>query len=253
MSELAAARRALESVPGWRDASVSRLEGGLSNVAYLVQRDDARAILKLDRSPRTGPYNSRVAEATTQAAAAERGLGGRVIHVDDALLLTEYVEGTPWTRQMLGDPARLRELALALRQLHRLPLTGRTFDAKVAARGYFEQLGDADPVIAERCLRTVLESSAPGNLCCCHNDLVVENIIAADDIRFIDWEYAADNDPLFDLATVIAHHELPGTAAELLLDTYFEGDGSRWLPALARQERLYDALNWLWRESRGRI
>ena len=35
--------------------------------------------------------------------------------------------------------------------------------------------------------------------CCCHNDLVVGNIIAAPEIRFLDWEYACDNDPFFDL------------------------------------------------------
>ena len=253
MSGSDAARRALDSIPGWRGARLALLEGGLTNTAYLVERDETRAVLKLDTEARTAPLNSRVAEAAVQSAAAERGLGGKVIHVGDTLLLSEFVEGATWTRSMLGDPARLSDLADALRRLHSLPLTGQSFDAKSAAQDYFEQLDDADPAIAERCLKTVLESPAPANLCCCHNDLVVDNIIDADGIRFIDWEYAADNDPLFDLATIVAHHELSGAEAEHLLDAYFDGHGARWLQRLAEQERLYDSLAWLWRESRGRI
>ena len=93
----------------------------------------------------------------------------------------------------------------------------------------------------------VIESMRhPGNLCFCHNDLVAENIIAAPDVMFLDWEYACDNDPLFDLATVVAHHELSNRQADLLLDAYFEGDGARWRRHLADQERLYDSLRWLW-------
>ena len=66
------------------------------------------------------------------------------------------------------------------------------------------------------------------------------------DIRFLDWEYACDNDPLFDLATVVAHHGLNDRQAGVLLDAYFDGNGGRWRNALTSQMRLYDALNGLW-------
>ena len=99
----------------------------------------------------------------------------------------------------------------------------------------------------------MLETRAPGNLSFCHNDLVPDNILDAGGIRFIDWEFACDNDPLFDLAAVVVHNELSTEQAALMLDAYFEGNGARWVDALAVQERLYDALVWLWRESRGRI
>jgi Ser/Thr protein kinase RdoA (MazF antagonist) len=185
--------------------------------------------------------------------AAAEGLATHVLHVSDTILLSEFAEGTVWTRQHLRDDERLVDLAHALRRMHRLPLSGRTFDAREAARLYFDNLGHVDAGIAERCLQTVLETGAPGNLRFCHNDLVTANIVEAGGVRFIDWEFACDNDPLFDLATVVADNELSTEQTERLLDAYFDGDGARWERQLAAQQRLYEALAWLWRESRPRI
>ena len=90
----------------------------------------------------------------------------------------------------------------------------------------------------------------PRNLCCCHNDLVAANIIATPAIRFLDWEYACDNDPFFDIATVVAHHRMPDERAHFLLDAYFDGDGTRWRDYLTTQVRFYNALLWLWLNTR---
>jgi thiamine kinase-like enzyme len=99
---------------------------------------------------------------------------------------------------------------------------------------------------AEGHLAVVESAPGPMNLCCCHNDLVAENIIATPDIRFLDWEYACDNDPLFDLAVIVAHHGLSDGQARVLLDAYFDGNGDAWRRQLGVQVRLYNALNWLW-------
>jgi len=240
----------LETIPGWESASFRRLDGGLANDTYLVERDGARAVLKIDAEPREPPLNTRAQEAAVQKAASAEGLGSRVLHVSDTVLLSEYADGNVCASGDFDDDRRLEELAGALRRLHSLPLTGRVFDAARAAARYFESLGDADPVIAERCLKTVTETGAPSNLCCCHNDLVADNIIGSDGIRFIDWEFACDNDPFFDLATIVVEHQLSTEQVVRLLDAYFDGDGASWQRQLAVQERLYEALAWLWRESR---
>ena len=54
--------------------------------------------------------------------------------------------------------------------------------------------------------------------------LVAGNIIATPAIRFLDWEYACDNDQFFDLATVVAHHDLSDDRADFLLNAYFDGN-----------------------------
>ncbi len=241
----------LAGIPGWERADAIPLQGGLTNRAYLVDRAGERAVLKVDAATRRDPFGTRKDEGAAQAAAAHIGLAGAVIHADDTTLLVEYVDGTVWERDSF-DEQSLAALAEALRRLHALPLTGRTFDARRAAQRYAGDVGDADPLVAERCLATIEAMPVPHNLCCCHNDLVAENIVSTPSLKLLDFEYACDNDPLFDLATVVAHHELSSAQADFLLDAYFDGDGQRWMPKLVEQERLYDALNWLWRASRPR-
>jgi thiamine kinase-like enzyme len=240
----------LAGIPGWENAGIRDLDGGLTNRTWLVEAHGERAVLKIDDVPRTLPFNTRRDEARIQTIAAEAGLANRVLTVTDTVYLSEYVDGHVWTPADLDNDKNLARLGRALRQIHALPLTGRVFDARAAARGYASHIDVADPDLLRRSLGVVDAMPAPFNLCCCHNDLVAGNIIATPEIRFLDWEYACDNDPLFDLATVVAHHDLSDDRADVLLDAYFDGDGGRWLERLQMYERFYVAILWLWRESR---
>jgi len=240
----------LSSVPGWEDASLSELDGGLTNRTYLVEAGQRRAVLKIDDAPRSEPFNSRQGEAQIQTMAAGQGLASSTLFVSDTVYMTEYLEGIVWSINCLEDTAKLDKLTAALRKLHGLPLTGRVFDAMGSARDYVQRMKDADADKVNECLRTIEAGPRPHNLCCCHNDLVVANIIDTPEVRFLDWEYACDNDPLFDLATVVAHHKLTTEQSDYLLDSYFDGDGKRWREQLARQASVYDALLWLWEASR---
>jgi thiamine kinase-like enzyme len=78
----------------------------------------------------------------------------------------------------------------------------------------------------------------------------VANILNTPETRFLDWEYACDNDPFFDLATIVAHHDLSEAQRNTLLDAYFDGNGARWHEQLARQSDVYAALLYLWEQSR---
>ena len=261
----------LKDLPGWEGASVEELEGGLSNSSYLLQKGDSKAVLKVDHALRDAPLNSREQEARVQRAANAEGLAGDVLFVSERLILTEYVEAPVWTSDDLLQKENLANLAQTLKRVHALPLTGRTLNALEAARIYIRELHnrEADPIMTKQCLETIrrfrappnvccchndLETirrfRAPPNVCCCHNDLVVANIVGSSEIRFLDWEYACDNDPFFDLATVVAHHRLEPALADYFLDAYFEGDGARWRSQLERQQELYDALAWLWEATR---
>jgi thiamine kinase-like enzyme len=236
----------LATIPGWHGASFRELPGGLTNRTLLVEKNGRRAVLKIDPAPRTRPYNSRREEARIQERAAAIGRANSVLYVDDTVLLAEWADGQVWTSTYFEDDENLRILAQALRDVHGLPLTGRVLELPVAARQYAVQLGAADADVAERYLGIIESAPGPMNLCCCHNDLVAENIISTPQVRFLDWEYACDNDPLFDLAVVVAHHGLSDRQAGVLLDNYFDGDGSSWREPLEMQRRLYDALYWLW-------
>jgi thiamine kinase-like enzyme len=238
--------QALAIIPGWGGASYRELPGGLTNRTLLVEKEGRRAVLKIDPAPRKAPYNSRPDEARIQVRAAAIGRATRVLHAADTVLLSEWAEGEVWTRDQFDDDENLERLGRALREIHGLPLTGRTFDAVAAARLYAGRVNAADREAARQHLAVVESAPAPTALCCCHNDLVAENIISAPAVRFLDWEYACDNDPLFDAAVVVAHHGLSDRQAGILLDACCDGDGGSLRKRLGSQVRLYDSLNWLW-------
>lgn len=254
MSQKQTPESVLAGLSGWENATISELSGGLTNRTLLVECDGRRAVLKIDEVPREAPFNSRKTEAQIQTTAVEHGLANAVILVTDTVYMTEFVEGVIWSNDCLEENANLDNLAAALKRLHALPLTGRTFDGVRAGREYIQCITasnvnvDADKV--NECLRIIEAAPRPLNLCCCHNDLVVENIVNTPEVRFLDWEYACDNDPFFDLATIVAHHGLLPVQSDYLLDAYFDGDGQRWREQLARQARVYDALFWLWQTAR---
>jgi thiamine kinase-like enzyme len=239
----------LAQIPGWQDASAVRLSGGRNNHTWLIEVAGRKAVLKVDKSPRGEPFNSRSGEAQIQSRAANAGLANKVLHVTETIYVTEYASGVVWSAGSLDDDVNLDKLAAALKRLHALPLTGRVFDARGAARTYVGQI-DGNAAMVRDCLARIDAMPLPQNLCCCHNDLVAANIICVPEVRFLDWEYACDNDPFFDLATIVAHHRLSAERANYLLDAYFDGDGARWRCQLQRQAEFYDALLWLWEASR---
>ena len=68
----------------------------------------------------------------------------------------------------------------------------------------------------------------------------------------IDWEYAGDNDPLFDLASVIGYHDFDHQRQLHLLSAYAGAVTAELQEQLADQLRLYDAIQWLWLATRHR-
>ncbi len=235
----------LASIPGWERAEIEPLAGGLMNRAYLVAGRHGKAVLKVDDSPQVLPRNTRAEEAQVQTAAHKASLAGGVLYHDDRCYLAEYVPGTVWTDADMLDTGRLEALGRALRRLHRIPPVGRTFNAVAAANGYAARIdGQADTVAVH--VETIAAVESAGDARFCHNDLVAANIVSTPDLKFIDWEYACGNDPLFDLATVIVHHGLDEPRVDALMRTYAGGDWSGDEVRLAEQSRLYKSLLWLW-------
>ncbi|MBT8103611.1 MAG: phosphotransferase [Gammaproteobacteria bacterium] len=250
MSDLRGRDEVLRTVPEWQGATWTELKGGQTNRAWLLEKSGRKAVLKFDGQPREAPYNTRIEEGVIQAAAAKAGLAGAVLLAEQQIYLTEYIEGTIWNPACLDHEAKFEQLATALRRIHSLPRSGRPFDSLGAAIRYVETIEYPDENLVALCLGVVKNTRLPNYLCCCHNDLVAGNIITAPDLKFLDWEYACDNDPMFDLATLVEHHELNEGQARALLDAYFDGSGERWYPQLLEQQRLYLALSWLWLASR---
>jgi len=255
MNDTREAETLLRAIPGWSRcrATLTRLPGGLNNRTYRV--DAARGSWVLRVATRVDPTGQRdfELELKIQQLAAGKGLAPRIEFSDPAsgLMLCEYLPGRVLAPRDLEDRAVLRELATLLRRLHQLPRCGKAIDAVKAVRRYRAALDDGPSIaFADRCVAIVEVTPPAERLCCCHNDVVAENLVAGDTLKLIDFEYARDNDPLFDLACVIGWHNLDDTIARYLLDSYAGGLSSAQLERLEIERRRFDAIQWLWLAAR---
>ncbi|MCI0517747.1 MAG: phosphotransferase family protein [Woeseiaceae bacterium] len=256
MSGQLTVREAIDRIPGWdrHDVLVEELHGGLTNRTFRATRQGTAFVLRLDAA-HTGTFLlDRRLEALINSNAADAGLAPRVIFADPAagILVSEYLHGTLWSRQSLDDHGNLVALGELLRRVHDLPLSGTRLDRHAVARHYARKLGSsAGPyAFARRCEEIIAGVPPSGDVCCCHNDVIAQNIIAVPQLRLLDWEYACDNDPLFDLASLIGFHDLGKAPAGVLLDAYSGGADGELREYLEMQLRIYDAIHWLWLANR---
>jgi thiamine kinase len=259
MSASLSPAQALTRIPGWDvDNSTWReSKGGLTNRSYLVEQGGDAFVLRLD-AEHTSVFNlDRKSETEIVAQAAAAGLAPEVVFADadEGILLCRYLPGQTWNRSDLDDDANLEALAELLRRVHDLPTSGENFDPNAVAKRYTQNL-EARPglhAFASRCQRIIADLPTNGEFRCCHNDVVAANVIADPELKLLDWEYACDNDPMFDLASLIGFHNLGEDRQSLLLNAYAGGQDAELAERLGIQVRLYDAIQWLWLANRQMI
>lgn len=235
----------------------TELAGGLTNRIYRVEREDQKCILRLDAN-HTYLYDfDRRLELSILEQAADRDLAPEAIFsdVDAGILLSTFIPGRTWEVSDLDDTTNLEALSALLHEVHALPACGSVFDASRVARRYVENLTSHDDLqdFGVRCQEIIDDIEKSGVTCCCHNDLIVENVISGSRLMLLDWEYACDNDPLFDLATLISYHDLSDKKAQDLLSAYAGSTNPAMKELLDEQVRLYDAIQWLWLANRHMI
>lgn len=248
--------QAVAMVPGWDPAAVTieELPGGLTNRTYRVRHEDQSFVLRLHTLATGAVFVDRSCEPAILAAAARAGIGPEVVFADTGagVLVTRYLPGRAWNDADVRSPAGLEKLAGLLQDAHALPPCGRRADLPAAAASYREVLAGREALHAfADCCVDIVDAAATGEqTVCCHNDVVAANVVEDDRLRLIDWEYACDNDALFDLASVIGFHDLDGRLSARLLQAYAGGIGGELRGRLAEQVRLYDAIQWLWLAAR---
>lgn len=251
MSARLSAEEALSRIPGFGGADIVRqVHVGFTNRSFVIASGGCEFMLRLD-AEHTGTFGlDRHTELKIHQQAARKKLAAEIIFADleSGILLCEYLPGPVWERSSLGDSRKLDLLATLLREVHSLPASGVSLDASAAASRYAATASENPGLrsFAARCVEIVRKNPAAGPLACCHNDVVAANVIGTSALKLLDWEYASDNDPFFDLASPIAYHHLGRKERETLLDSYTGGSDPEASERLDLQVRLYDALQWLW-------
>jgi thiamine kinase-like enzyme len=259
VSKLLTAGDAIALIPGLEadNVTVSELHGGLTNRTFKVISGDNTFVLRLD-AEHTRHFNlDRIVESTIVREASAEGLAPELVYADpeNGIQLSRYLQGSAWLSGDVVDPDNIDALCDLLRRVHALPVSGVRFDAASIARRYAANLADRQDLhtFAVHCEEIVASVPVTETIVCCHNDVVAQNVIATPALILVDWEYACDNDPLFELASLIGYHNLDAEIAERLLISYNGCADAALRERLGGQIRVYDAIQWLWFANRHRL
>lgn len=238
-----------QDVPEWK-----LVNAGLTNHTFFIRHEGRRLVLRIDTEGAAILGLDRVTELAVLQRASRAGLAPDVVFADPAagLLVCKYLQGRALDATDLTLPVILEALAGALRDVHELPACGTSFAASAAAARYVD-IVRSDPdlhAFALSCATSIAAIPAIGDRRCCHNDIVAGNVILDPArngrLHLIDWEYACDNDPFFDLASLIGYHDMAAAPADILLSAYTDGTDAEARDRLQLQLRLFDLLQWLW-------
>jgi thiamine kinase-like enzyme len=233
------------------------LTGGLTNQNFRVEVEGRFYVARLSSPSGALLAINREAEFRNSTAAAASGAAPTVAGYSAAagVLVVEWVEGRTLADADLRDVGTLRRVAEACRRLHGGPRFVNDFDmfdiqrrylAVVQERGFRmpERYLDFMPAVDRigRALAVRPEPTVP-----CNNDLLPANLI--DDGRriwLIDYEYAGNNDPCFELGNIWSEADLSLDHLEELVAAYY-GRPSRSRVARARLLGLMSKYGWtLW-------
>jgi thiamine kinase len=209
-------QEALAQVPGATaggEVRVQPLAGGATNATFRVGTVRGAFVVRLHQSYSADLGVDRRREAVLHQAAAVAGLASRVLAADPQgrFLVTEFIEGAPWQARDMEDETRLGALAQSLSELHALPAPAvpRLDLGDLLARHVAGIAGQDAGVARElkpRLARAADILARQADACIVHGDLSHGNLIGADPLRLIDWEYATVADPLADLACLAAYY-----------------------------------------------
>jgi aminoglycoside phosphotransferase (APT) family kinase protein len=255
----------LQHVPGCEngDAPYSQelIGGGKVNRSFLVRTRSGKFVVRLNENVAADPGLDREREILLHTAAANAGIAPHIIYAcpDRSCLITDYLDGRLWTPHYFSRMRDLRALGMRLRTLHAVtPPPAVRFDPIVAARRYAEAVVRNEPYEEER-MRSLLERGtealqrsgcAQRGVSIVHSDLHHGNVLTADRVYFIDWEFAQVGDPLLDLACIMAYYPRAVSHAGLLLNASGLDERGATPAMLAELTSVFNLLTYLWYRAR---
>jgi thiamine kinase-like enzyme len=228
----------------------SRLPGGLTNRNYKVVTAGGRQlVVRLSSAQAALLAIDRDAEFANSTAAAAAGVAPSVLAYapDLGALVIDWIEGRTFDATDLDDSATLALVATTCRQLHAGPRFASDFDMFALQRRYLDLVVSSgfrlpasylDFLPQVNAMREAMAVQNRGTVPC-HNDLLAANIMASGDslslnrLWFIDFEYAGNADPCFELGNIASESHLSDERLAELVAAYF---GSESTSKLARAQ-----------------
>ncbi|MDP6376469.1 MAG: choline/ethanolamine kinase family protein [Pseudomonadales bacterium] len=231
----ALAHRVCALIPEWRESQLTGFEylvDGYSNANYRFMHDGLPYVVRIPSY--TQPFVDRALESRVLRDLPE-GLPPAVCAYDtsDGAMVTRWVEGNLMAEERALPAAQLARQLLEFHE--RLPDFTRNYDPLALVRTYLEGIETPQWIVdlASRPWRPV--GARP-----CHNDLNPWNIIVGDEQTWtvLDWEFAAMNDPLFDMVSLVLGSGLD--------EDYAQACAAAYIGASPQAARLSDCIEAFW-------
>jgi thiamine kinase len=262
MSPAEIAARAL-GIESRQVKSVEVLRDGLTNDSWLVRTSSDAVVVRVSNPHAHALQVDRLAEARILEFVHKAGIGPEVLLCDTQRhwLVTRYL-GPTCSAADLHDPGRIARLGALLQRLHSLSAPAGVEVVKWSSvmADYVATLatlgrGDAlDAGLHDRAEALVSELEATSDAQrLCHNDVHYLNLIDAESLRLIDWEYAGMGDPYFDLASVVFYNELDIDERGRLLHAYQGAANAHSFERLAKACVVFEYVHDLWHAVRNGI
>jgi thiamine kinase-like enzyme len=237
------------------DITVKHLEGGLSNISYLVSADGAQYVVRLAGESGRALGLDRAHERDALERAARAGIAPTVVAFlsPEGHCVSRYMASArSFSVEEFRSEETIHRVALRVRDIHSLDPIDGVFDPYDDIRRRLvitDELGVPRPTRLAALLERIGVSQERLTArevlpVLCHNDLVRPNFLDDDELRVVDWEYAGMGDPMYDLASIAS--PLDHNGRELLLGAYFEAVDDRLRSDLDACIELYLCWNIVW-------
>lgn len=219
---------------GVDDVSTERL-GGLTNRNFLLGTPKGKFVLRIPGEG-TSEYISRSNEAHAARATSEIGVNAPLHFFDDTdgVQLAGFIDGAAtMNASRFKDLGAVARAAQSLRRVHdgARPFRNR-FELFQMIDEYLEILARKDAPLPDGYHDVKREAEAvrqalgtrPLPSVPCHCDPLAENFLdTGAKVYVIDWEYAGNNDPMWDLGDVSVEAAFGPDQDAALLEAYFGG------------------------------
>jgi len=222
------------------ETTITRMAMGFSGAdVYRVEAGGQTFVLKI--TDRTAASDEWRRALRVQQLAAAASLAPQIVHVDEdhRAIVTAFVVDKSFAALFYNPPTRDTALDLAattIKRVHQIPARDSEYrdPLKFLSTLWAPMATDAGvPSFARDAIQRLLTEKPPSldrAMVLSHNDLNPTNVrYDGERVLLLDWDVAALNDPLYDLATLAMFFRMDDSACRRLLAAY-DGESSAVLP-----------------------
>jgi thiamine kinase-like enzyme len=205
------------------------INGGMTNRNFRLETENGRFMLRLAGEHTALLGINRDHEFTSASIAHQLGVGVEAITYLErhAAILTRFIGAETLTVETATK--HLEQLVKTVKRYHQAPVFPAQFNPFETVKNYHKlalEYGVKFPedlpwVLTQmNRIETALQTHARETAC--HNDLLPANLLFdGSSIFIVDWEYAGNGNPFFDLGNLAVNLELDIAQCKYLLELYF--------------------------------